>query len=111
MCGSREDGTAPKNHKPIRFFSNTGPDTLKNYKATKPAFNVWPSSARKRWSAFSVTWIVSPLFNKEKNVRVGPPLINNSKSAINHDQANFNFELVYGYELKSQLWQELRSAV
>ena len=24
--------------------SNTGPDPLKNHKATKPAFNVWPSS-------------------------------------------------------------------
>ena len=30
----------------IGFPSNTGPDPLKNYKATKPAFNVEPSSAR-----------------------------------------------------------------
>ena len=26
------------------FFSNTGPDPLKNHKATKPTFNVGPSS-------------------------------------------------------------------
>ena len=29
--------TPEKSH--IRFLSNTGPDTLKNHKATKPAFN------------------------------------------------------------------------
>ena len=28
--------------------SNTGPDPLNNHKATKPAFNVGPSLARKR---------------------------------------------------------------
>ena len=33
-----------ENHKNIRFLSNTGPDSLKNYKATTPAFNVGPSS-------------------------------------------------------------------
>ena len=32
------------NHKNIGFFSNTGPDRLKNHKATEPAFNV-------RWRA------------------------------------------------------------
>ena len=31
--------------KNIRFLSNTGPDLLKNLKATKPAFHVGPSSA------------------------------------------------------------------
>ena len=30
------------------FFINTGPDPLKNYKATKPALNVGPSSTRQR---------------------------------------------------------------
>ena len=35
-----------KNHKNIGFFSKTGSDPLKNYKATKPAFNVGPSLAR-----------------------------------------------------------------
>ena len=34
-----------KNHKNIGFLSNTGLDTLKDYKATKPALNVGPSSA------------------------------------------------------------------
>ena len=32
----------------IGFLSNTGPDPLKNHKATKPAFNVGPSMARQR---------------------------------------------------------------
>ena len=47
MVGSREGGTgdpdAPhpvKNNKNIGFLSNTGQDSLKNRKATKPAFNV-----------------------------------------------------------------------
>ena len=35
----------PEKSQNIRFLSNTGPDTLKNHKATKPAFNVGPSSA------------------------------------------------------------------
>ena len=34
-----------KNHKIIGFLSNTCPDLLKNHKATKPAFNVGPSTA------------------------------------------------------------------
>ena len=32
----------------IGFVSNTGPDLLKNHKDNKPAFNVGPSSARRR---------------------------------------------------------------
>ena len=34
----------PENHKNLGFLSKTGPDPLKNYKATTPAFNVGPSS-------------------------------------------------------------------
>ena len=34
-----------KNLLNIGFLSDTGPDSLKNHIATKPAFNVWPSSA------------------------------------------------------------------
>ena len=37
-----------ENHKDIGFLSNTVPDHLKNHKATKPAFNVGPLSARQR---------------------------------------------------------------
>ena len=40
--------TPLKIHKNIGFFSNTGPNPLKNHKATKPEFNVGPSSARQR---------------------------------------------------------------
>ena len=53
MRGSRGAGgqgarTPLENHKNIGFLSNTGLETLKNHKATKPAFNVGPSSARQR---------------------------------------------------------------
>ena len=34
--------------KNIDFHSNTGPDPLKNHKATKAAFSVGPSSARQQ---------------------------------------------------------------
>ena len=37
--------TPLKNFKNIWFQSKAGPDPLKNHKATKPAFNVGPSSA------------------------------------------------------------------
>ena len=46
--------TPRKNHN-LGFLSNTGPDLLKNHKATKPAFNVGPLSAPSemafRWRA------------------------------------------------------------
>ena len=52
MCGSRggNQGFGPlppplKNHNNIGFLSNSGPDPLKNYEATEPAFNVGLSSA------------------------------------------------------------------
>ena len=54
MAGSRGggggSGSGPplKNHKFKGFPSNTGPDPLTNHKATKPAFNVSPSSARQQ---------------------------------------------------------------
>ena len=38
----------PENHKNIAFLSNTGPDHLKNHKATKRALNVGLSLARQR---------------------------------------------------------------
>ena len=49
MRGARGGGQrsgpplSPENHKNIGLLSNTGPDPLKNHKATKPAFNVGPS--------------------------------------------------------------------
>ena len=59
--GGGTGGPAPppplKNHKAIWFLSNTGPDALKNYKATKPDFNVGPSSASQR-NAITVLLIV-----------------------------------------------------
>ena len=54
MGGARGEDRGPDptrpvmNHKIIGFLSNTGPDPLKNHKATTPEFNVRPSSARQR---------------------------------------------------------------
>ena len=42
------DPPPPENHVLIGFLSNTGPDPLNNLKATKPAFMVGSSLARKR---------------------------------------------------------------
>ena len=43
--GDRGSGPPEKNHKNIGFLSKTGPDPLKNHKATKPVFIFGPSSA------------------------------------------------------------------
>ena len=86
--GDRGSGPPLKNLKNIVFLSNIGPDLLKNLKATKPAFNVGPSSACQRnailmvfrWradDAFSGMYLDSflPLSTYKKNsVGVGPPL-------------------------------------
>ena len=47
--GRKESNQTNKN-KSIGFLSNTGPDPLKNQKATKPAFNVGSISAHQRKS-------------------------------------------------------------
>ena len=41
-------GSPSENQKAIMFLSNTGPDPLKSHKASKPAFNVGPSSASQQ---------------------------------------------------------------
>ena len=45
--GGSDRGSRPplKNHINTAFPSNIGPDPLKSHTATKPAFNVWRSSA------------------------------------------------------------------
>ena len=39
-----------ENHKAIGFLSITVPNPLENHKASKPAFNVGPLSARQRFA-------------------------------------------------------------
>ena len=113
MRGSRGQGVRPP--PPWKI---TDPDPLKNHKATKPAFNVGPSSARQRnailmsfrWRADDGPLIVyldppSPyqLENnnkrKRKNVlKVGPPLTKLSGSAHNwayHGGAHVLHSLIY----------------
>ena len=46
--GDRGSGPPLKNHKNIGFLNNTGPDPLKNIKATKPEFNVGQSSTPRQ---------------------------------------------------------------
>ena len=50
QSGGQRVRTPLKNHKKIRVSMQywTGPDLLKNHKATKPVFNVRPLSARQR---------------------------------------------------------------
>ena len=48
--GGGGQGSPLINHKNIGFLSNTGPDPLKNHKATKPEFNVGPSLAHQRYA-------------------------------------------------------------
>ena len=87
-----EVGTGVKNHKNVGFLSNTSLDPLKKYKATKPAFNIGPSSARRRdviliafhWRADDGPLIVvfgSSHQLKEIVVKAGPPLTKLSGSA------------------------------
>ena len=79
MCGSRGGGgggqgvqTHLENYKNIGFLNNTGPDPLKNHKATKPEFYVGPSSL------LSST-------KKQKKIKVGPPLTKVSEFAHGKD--------------------------
>ena len=55
-------GAGLKNHKNIGCLSNTGLDSLKNHKATKPAINVGPSSALKAMMA-CFRWYLDPLLD------------------------------------------------
>ena len=55
MGGSKGEGgrglgvrTNPERSQKIGFLSNTCPDPLKNRKATRPEFNVRPSSGRQQ---------------------------------------------------------------
>ena len=70
---------SPENYKKVKFLSNTCLDPLKNHKATKPAFNVGPSSGRRRnaiqmafrWRDYDGHLLV--LFGSSlPSVRVGP---------------------------------------
>ena len=85
-----------KNHKCIGLLSNTGPDTLENHKATKPAFNIEPFLAPKR-NSINMTFrlraddglllvvfgfsLLPHQLKKCCQSRVGPPLTKHSGSA------------------------------
>ena len=46
--GGGDPDPPPENHKIMGFLSNSRPDPLENYKATKPVLNVEPSLTRQR---------------------------------------------------------------
>ena len=56
-----------KKHKNIGFLSNTGPDPLNNYKASKPAFNVEPSSLRQRNAILNGESLITDAISTEIN--------------------------------------------
>ena len=65
MCGSRGEGAGSPDPLPpeklqnmIGFLSNTGPDLLKNHKATKPARNIVFVSCRMFLKGYQ-SWIPS----------------------------------------------------
>ena len=46
--GGQGSGLSLKNYKNIGFLSNTGSNSIKNHKATKPALKIGPTSACQR---------------------------------------------------------------
>ena len=68
MGGSREGTGGPDPPEKSQKYINIGPNPLKKYKATKPAFYVGPSSARQRNAAYCGIRILSPLNNKKKTL-------------------------------------------
>ena len=101
-CADPEGGkgvrTPPlKNYKNIGFPSNIGPDPLKNHKATKPIFNVRPSSARKRNAIVSGIWIIFPSIKTK--LKAEPPLAKFSGSA--HVPGTSNYKHIF--QSKSRL--------
>ena len=78
--GGRGSGPPWKITQNIGFLSNTGPDPLKNHKATKPEFNVGSSSARPMIARLK--WYLDPSSPHQlKKVKVGSPLTKLSGSA------------------------------
>ena len=67
-----------KNHKNIRFPSNTGPDPLKKHKATKRAII---GMAAKRHVDVGPLMVVFASSQKKNVFKVGPPLTKLSGSA------------------------------
>ena len=92
------------------FISNTGPDPLKNQKATKPAFIIEPSSARKRnaismalrWRANDGPFIMVFGYSHQlKNVAQNwTPLTKLSGSAHGADQSIHCHMWLYGVSVK-----------
>ena len=58
--GGRGSGPPLKNHKNMGFLSNAGPDSLKNHKSIKPAFNFVHSSARQ-WNGIKWRFAGGPM--------------------------------------------------
>ena len=100
----------PEKLQNIGFLSKSGPDPLKNYQATDPAFNVGSSSARQRnailmvfcWWADDGPLIVvlrsshhSSIKRKTNVVKIRPPLAKISRSAHVVEITILNIEMSF----------------
>ena len=90
--GYRGCGPPLKNHKYIGFLSNTGPNLLKNHKATKPEFNIGQSSARQtpfKWRFAGgpmmahLKWYLAPISPHQSTIK---------KSLSNLDRLRLNLQ-------------------
>ena len=128
MHGHIQSGTGcpdpqMKKYKNKRFLCNTGPAPLNDHRATKPAFNVGPSSARQRniifmlmafpWRAddgpfiaefrSSIPTPTKRKKSKENLFKFGPPLTKLSGSAyannMNLDKAAHGTSLTRYYSV------------
>ena len=67
--GEQAVQTSSQKSQNLGILSKTSLDLLKNRKATKPEFNVGPSSASQRWRVDDgrlIYWFIHPIINYEK---------------------------------------------
>ena len=77
--GSEPPSPQLKNHKKTGFLSNTGPDPLKNHKATQPAFKVWPSSVCQQNAILMFYWCLMAVAIDPHFVVFGTSLLSSEK--------------------------------
>ena len=96
--GGGDRGSRPpplKNHKNIGFFSNTGPEPMKNQVSTSQHSMLGHHRPASK-TLLALFGSSLPHYLKEKNVRVGPPLTKLSGSA-HADPGGGESGLGYGF--------------
>ena len=82
-CADPEGG-----HTSQKKYRASGPDPLKNHKATKPAFKVWPVKHHLNGGRADYCLLIV-VFGGRKVVKVGPPLTKLSGSAYESSSCYF----------------------